>query len=153
MDAALTVEEAGVIGVGDDGVVPDVGVQVEGAAAIATEGCEGGRGDVVAGEGEGDDEALARQRREQLAAVRVVVGAPDQGAVARPGRAVGRGVLRPLAPAEQVAVADRVVAGPQGVALPPELEQPLGDAALVAGIRVYWPPALGRAPLLSISSP
>src|SRR5262249_53946857 len=50
----------------------------------------------------------------------------------------------PVAPAEEIAVADRIVAGIEGLALPPELEQAGGHPALVAGIEVDGPPALGR---------
>ena len=66
----------------------------------------------------------------------MVVGAPDQRAFTRTGRTVGGGLLRPVAPAEQVAVTDGVVARVQRLALPGELEQPLGDAALVAGVLI-----------------
>src|SRR5215472_2455370 len=65
----------------------------------------------------------------------MVVGPPDESLLPLAARAAGGGLLRPVAPAEEIAVAHRIVAGVEGLALPPEFEQ--------AG-EVDGPPALGR---------
>src|SRR5579862_8822663 len=124
--------------------MPDIGVDVEAAPAVAPERGEMLRPHIVAGQRERHDEALAVQREEQLAAVRVVIRAPDQRLPARLGGALARRLLGPGAPGKEIAVAHRVVAGVEGVAAPPELEDALGHAALVAGIGVDRPPALRR---------
>src|ERR1700733_12222391 len=74
----------------------------------------------------------------------MVIGAPHESPLARPGRAVACRLFRPIAPAEQIAVADGVVARVKRFALPPELEEPFGDAALIARIVVDRAPAPGR---------
>src|SRR5262249_25774447 len=89
-------------------------------------------------------EALAIQRKEQLAAVGVVVGTPDERALARAAVRLRGRLLRPVTPAEQVAVAHGVVARVQRLALPGELEQALGHAPLITGVLVDGTPALRR---------
>src|SRR4029077_5453286 len=89
------------------------------------------------------DETLAVERIEELPAVRVVVGAPDEGALAC-SLARARCFLGPRAPAEEITVAHGVVAGVERRALPAELEQPLSHAALVAAPGIDRTPALRR---------
>jgi hypothetical protein len=62
----------------------------------------------------------------------MVIGAPDQRLLPQFCRAVDARLLRPVAPGEEVAVAYGVVAGVKGLALPPELEHPFGNTALIA---------------------
>src|SRR5690242_20382172 len=143
MDAALAVEEFPMVRMGHDSAMPDIGMDVEAGAPIAPEADELLRSHVVSGQRQGHQEALAVERIEELPAIGMVVRPPDQGLLALAHRAAGRGLLGPVAPAEEIAVADRVVAGIERLALPPELEQAGGHAALVAGIEVDRPPALG----------
>src|SRR5438094_319808 len=51
------------------------------------------------------------QRIEQLAAIGMVIGAPDQHSSPRFCRTLGGRLFRPVAPGEEAAVADGVVAG------------------------------------------
>src|SRR5262249_21203996 len=84
------------------------------------------------------------ERIEELPAVGVIVGAPDERALARPAARLAGGLLRPVAPAEEIAVAHRVIACVERLALPGELERAFGYAALVAGVAVDGTPALRR---------
>src|SRR4029077_18260005 len=124
--------------------VPDVRMDVQAAVTIAPEGDEALRGHVVPRQCERHDEALAVQGIEELTAVGVIVGAPDECTLTSLATAVGARFFRPVAPAEEVAVTDGVIARVQRLALPGKLEQALGHAALVAGIRVDGTPALSR---------
>src|ERR1700730_16971516 len=144
MDATLAVEEFRMIVERHDGAVPDVRVDVEPATAVAPKGHELLRTDVVSRQGERHDKALAIQRIKELAAIRVIVGAPDQRTFAHSTGATRCGLFRPRAPAEEIAVADGVVPGVERVALPAELEQSFGHTALIARILVDRSPPLGR---------
>src|SRR6516162_8699716 len=144
MNPALPVEKFRVILMRHDGAMPDIRVDVEAPAAVAPEAGELLRRHVIAGQRQGHQEALAVQGKEQLPAIGMVIGPPDEGLLPLASRAAGGGLLRPVAPAEEIAVADRIVAGVESLALPPELEQAGGHAALIAGIEVDRPPALGR---------
>src|SRR5215469_636414 len=144
MDTALAVEEFRMVGMGHDGAMPDVGMDIETGAPVAPEADELLRRHIVAGQRQRHEEALAVKRVEELPAIGMVVRPPDQGLLALAGRAAGGGLLGPVAPAEEIAVADRVVAGVEGLALPPELEQAGGHPALVTGVQIDRPPALSR---------
>src|SRR5215469_8202595 len=144
MDATLAVEEFRMILMGHDGAMPDVGMDVEAPAAVTPEAGELLRRHVIARQRQGHQEALAVQGIEQLPAIGMVIGPPDEGLLPLATRAAGGGLLRPVAPAEEIAVADRIVAGVESLALPPEFEQARGHAALIAGVEVDGPPALGR---------
>src|ERR1700730_16643537 len=143
MDATLAVEEFRMIVERHDGAVPDVRVDVEATTAVAPEGYELLRSDVVSRQGERHDKALAIQRIKELAAIRVIVGAPDQRALAQSTGAAGCGLFRPCTPTEEIAVADGVVPGVERVALPAELEQSFGHPPLIARIVVDRSPPLG----------
>src|SRR5215470_16381625 len=82
--------------------------------------------DLVSGKRERHDEALPAQRKEELPSIGMIVGAPDERALPPCGGTAARRFFRPVAPPEKIAVADRVVARVQGLALPPELEDSLG---------------------------
>jgi hypothetical protein len=131
MDAALAVEELGMVVDRDDGAVPDIRMDLEPALAVAPEAGEFVGRDIVSRERERHHKALATQRIEELAAVGVIVRPPDESALVRHGRAVGSRLLGPSAPGEQLRAADRGVARVTRLALPPEFEQALGDAAPV----------------------
>jgi hypothetical protein len=73
----------------------------------------------------------------------VIVRPPDESAFAH-RRAMGSGLFGPGAPGKQIRVANRVVARVKRLALPPEFEQTLGDAALVSRIVVDRPSTLRR---------
>lgn len=77
MNTTLPVEQAALVIDRDDGAVPDARMNVEAIAAIATEGDELLRRHVVPWKGQRDHETLAMRRIEQLAAIRMIVGAPD----------------------------------------------------------------------------
>src|SRR5215472_9462958 len=144
MDPTLAVEEFRVILMGHDGAMPDIRLDVEAPAAVAPEAGELLRCHVVARECQGDQEALAAQGKEQLPAIGMVIGPPDEGLLPLATRAAGGGLLRPVAPPEEIAVAHRIVAGVESLALPPEFEQAGGHPALIARVEVDGPPALGR---------
>src|SRR6266446_1871616 len=72
----------------------------------------------------------------------MIIGAPDQRATTWLCWTVGCRLLRPVAPAKKIAVADGVVPSKAGFAFPPEFEDAFGDAALIARIRVDRPPTL-----------
>src|SRR5258708_15777183 len=122
MDATLAVEEFRMVVERHDGAVPDVRVDVEPAAAVAPKGHELLRTDVVSRQGKRHDKALAIQRVKELAAIRVIVGAPDQDALAQRTGATCCGLFRPRAPTEEIAVADGVVPSVERVALPRKLD-------------------------------
>src|SRR3984893_9395473 len=144
VDATLAVQKLRLIGERHDRSVPDVRMQIKAAATVAEEGDESIRRDVVAWQCKRYHEPLAVERVEELAAVGVIVGTPDQGALAHPARGAGRLLFGPVAPTEQVAVADCIVARVQSLALPAELEQAFDHAALVAAVRIDRAPSLGR---------
>src|SRR5882724_2351097 len=144
MDAPLPVEELGLIIQRYHRPVPYIGMQVQAAATFAPEsqklfGCY-----IVSRQRQRNDETLPVERIEELAAVRVIVRTPDKGALARSAKGSGGSLFRPITPAEQIAVAHCVVSRIQGPVLPAKLEQTLGHAALIAGIRVHWTPPLSR---------
>ena len=60
MHAALAVQESRVVVEGNERPVPDVRMDIKPACAVAPECHEPLRRDIIAGQGEGDDEALAR---------------------------------------------------------------------------------------------
>src|SRR5215831_17911265 len=136
MHAPLAIEELCLVIERHDRSVPDVRVEIERAATVAPEGNEFLRRHIITGQGERNDEALAPEGMEQLAAVGVVIGAPDERAFPLFLAALARRFLRPVAPAEQVAVAHGVVARVERLALPFKLEQPLSHSALVAGVLI-----------------
>ncbi len=86
-----------------DRAVPDVRMDIEPAAAAAPERDEPLplRRHTVPRQGERHDETLAVQRIEQLAAVGVIIGAPDQSLLPQSCRAVGGRLFRPVAPRER----------------------------------------------------
>src|SRR6516162_1717769 len=143
-DAALAIEELGMVVKRHDRAVPDVGMNIESAAPVAPKCPEMLRSHIVARQCQRHDETLTVQRIKQLAAIGVIIGPPDQRAVTRSARSLTRRLFRPVAPAKKVAVADGVVSGIKGFAFPPEFEQPRRDAALIARILVDRAPALGR---------
>src|ERR1035437_1256778 len=83
MHAALTVEELGLLVQGHDRPVPYVGMQVQAAAAVAPESHELFRRHIVSRRRQRNDEALPVEGIEELATVRMIVRAPDQGALAQ----------------------------------------------------------------------
>src|SRR6516162_3681036 len=143
-DAALAIEELGMVVKRHDRAVPDVGMNIESAAPVAPKCPEMLWSHIVARQCQRHDETLTVQRIKQLAAIGVIIGPPYQRAVTRSARSLNRRLFRPVAPAKKVAVADGIVSGIKGFAFPPEFEQPLRDAALIARILVDRAPALGR---------
>lgn len=126
--------------------MPDIRMNVQALPTITTE-CDKlfGR-DIVTGQCQGHDKALAVGGEEQLAAVGMVIRAPDQSPLTLLRRPIRLGLLGQATPGEQVAAADGVVARVQRVPFPPELEHALGHAALVARVGVHGPPPLRRPP-------
>ena len=106
MHASLAIEELGLIGMRHDRTVPHVRMQVQAAAPVTPEAHERLGRDVIAGQRQRYDEALAVQRIEQLAAVGVIVGPPDKRPLARLADAFGRRLFRPVTPAKKIAVPD-----------------------------------------------
>src|SRR5579863_6428111 len=100
MNTALTVEELRLLVQRHDRPVPYVGVEVEAAAAVAPESHELFRSYIVSRRRQRNDETLSVERIEELTAVRMVVRAPDQGALAQSVAGTRRGLFRPVAPAE-----------------------------------------------------
>ncbi len=140
--AALAVEKPRLVDERYHRPVPDIRVQIQATRAVAVESHEALRRDVIPRQGERHDETAAVERVEQLPAVGVIVGTPNERPLALATGRAGRGFLWPVAPAEQVAVTDRVVARVQRLAFPAELEQSLGHAALVAGVLIDRAPPL-----------
>jgi len=122
MHASLAIQELGGIGERYHGAVPDVRMDVETAAPVAIKRDKLFRPYLVARQRQRHDKTLAMQRIKHLAAVGVVIGAPDQRPLARPERPVGSRLLRPIAPSEQIGVADRIVARVKRLALPGKFE-------------------------------
>src|ERR1700688_4316753 len=139
----MAIEELSLFVQRHDRSVPHIGMEVQAASAFAPESDEFFRRDVIARQRQRHHETLPLERIEELAAIRVIVRAPDQGALAFFG-AGRRGLFGPVAPAEQIAVAHRVVARVQSLALPAELEHALGDSALIAGIHIDGAPPRSR---------
>jgi hypothetical protein len=146
MDAALAIEEVRMVVKRHDRTVPDVGMDVEPTAPVAPKCPEMLRSHIVPRQCQRHDKTLTVQRVKQLAAIGVIIGSPDQRALTRCARSLTRRLFRPVAPAEEVAVADGVVSGIESLALPPEFEETLRDAALIARILIDGAPALGRPP-------
>src|SRR5215469_15438971 len=114
-----------------DRAMPDAGMDVEPGLAIASEADELLGRDVIARRCQRHDKAFAVEWIKQLAAVGMIVRTPDQRAFAGRGWAIRSRRFRPGAPGEEIAVADRVVARIERLALPPEFKKPLGNTALV----------------------
>ena len=144
MHPALLVEEAAGRTHREDAFVPDAGMDVDAEAAVGPQRDEVFGLQVVARPGDGHDERLAVEREEELAAVGMVVAMPQQHAVASQGHA-GRGLLGPLAEADDIVAADRFVAPQKLVAAPFAGEDALGRAALDAGAGIELAPA-GKRP-------
>src|ERR1700688_305798 len=106
----MAIEDLGLFVERHDRSVPHIGMEVQAAAAVAPESDEFFRRDIIARQRQRHHETPALERIKELAAVRVIVRAPDQGALARTACGFGGGLLRPIAPAEQITVAYRVVA-------------------------------------------
>ena len=96
VDTALAVQELGMVVERHDRAVPDVRMDVEPAAAVTPERDELLRCHIVPRQGERHDETLAMQRIEQLAAIGMVIGAPDQRLLPQFCRAVGGRLFRPF---------------------------------------------------------
>jgi hypothetical protein len=131
---------------GHDRPVPDIRMDVETAAAVTPEAHEPLRCHIVPRHCKWHDKALAMQWTEQLSAIRVIIGAPDQRASTRFRRTVSCRLFRPVAPAKKVAVTDSIVPSVEGLACPSEFENSFGNAALIARILVDRSPALSRPP-------
>src|SRR5258706_7417592 len=143
MDAPLPVEELGLVVQRYDRSVPHIGMQVQAAATLAPERQKLFWCYFVSRQRQRHHETLPVEGIEELTAVGVIVRAPDQGALTRSAGGPNGGLFRPIAPAEQVAVAHRVVSRVQGPVLPAKLEQTLGHAALIDAILVHRAPRLG----------
>src|ERR1039457_5666368 len=89
------------------------------------------------------EEGVASARIDELAAVGMIVCAPYQRALTRHFRRAA-GFFGPSAPAEQITVADGVVARIQALGAPPELKDSPRHTALIPGIGIDRPPALRR---------
>src|SRR5215813_2431563 len=76
----------------------------------------------------------------------MIVRMPDQHARAVGLRRRFRRLAWIAAPADQIAVIDRIVLAVEHLALPLEVEDALGCAALVAAVLIDRPPALRRPP-------
>src|ERR1700745_2804245 len=74
----------------------------------------------------------------------MIIGPPNQGALARRMDHVFTRLFGPSAPSEEIAVTDRIVARVEHLALPPEFEYALRDPALSGGIGIDRAPALRR---------
>src|SRR5579862_6424190 len=138
MHAALAVEELGMIIEGDDRAVPDVRVDIKTTLAGTIERDEIPRRHRITRQRQGHEEALAIEGVEQLPAIWMIVRAPDECALT-PTMRLGGQLFRPTAPAEKIAVTDRIVGGVQRAGFPPEFEQTLGDAALIASVLIDRP--------------
>src|ERR1700738_385555 len=128
---ALSVQELGMVIERHDRPMPNAWMNIKPAAAVTPERNELIRCHVVPRQSERHDKTLAMQRIEQLAAIGMVIGTPDQRLLPLFRGAVGGRLFRPIAPGEQVAVAAySVVPSVKGLAFPPELEHSFGDASL-----------------------
>ena len=81
--STLPVEKLSLVVERHDGTVPNVGMDIVAAAAVALEGDELLRRHMVARQGKRNDEALSVQRVKKLTAIEVVIGAPNQRALTR----------------------------------------------------------------------
>ena len=77
MDSALTVEEFRLVIQWHDRPVPNVRMEIESTIAVAPEADELIGRHIVPGQSERYHEAIAIERIEKLAAVRVIISAPD----------------------------------------------------------------------------
>src|ERR1700694_3908828 len=98
MDAALTIEKFGFVIDRHHRPMPDVWMKIEALASVAPESDELFRRDVIARQRERNYEALPFERIKKLAAVRVIVRAPDERTFARTLAGVRCGLFRPVAP-------------------------------------------------------
>src|SRR3954470_20791575 len=103
VNTALSVQELGVIVERYDRPVPDMRMNIEPPAAVTPERDELVWCHIVPRQGERHDETLAMQRIEHLAAVGMVIGAPDQRLLPLFCRSVAGRLFRPVAPGEEVA--------------------------------------------------
>ena len=111
MDAALAIEELCMVVKRHDRTVPDIGMDIEPTAPVAPKRPEILRFHIVPRQCQRHDKTLAVQRIKQLAAIGVIIGPPDQRALTRSAWSLTRRLFRPVAPAEEVAVADGVCFG------------------------------------------
>src|ERR1700719_30637 len=86
---ALAVQELGMIVKRHDRPVPNVRMDIKPATAVTPERDEPLRCHIVPRQCERHDKTLAVQRIEELAAIGMVIGAPDQRLLPRSCRAVG----------------------------------------------------------------
>src|SRR5262245_5716966 len=113
MHPALLVEEASGRAHRKDAFVPDAGMDVDAEAAVGPQRDEVLGPKIVARPGDGHDERLAIERKEELAAVGMVVAMPQEHAIAAQRHAtlgcfLGR-LLGPLAEADDIVAADCLV--------------------------------------------
>ena len=142
MDPSLAIEKRRFVVHGNDCAVPDIRVQIQAPGAIAPKADEFLRRDVIAGKRERYDETGAVHREEQLTAIGMIVGAPDQSAFTSVIRRRCGNLFRPIAPTEQVAVADGIVRRVERFSMPPKFEQSFGYTPLIARVGVDLTPAL-----------
>ena len=121
VDLALFIVEPGPVRQREDAFVPDVRVDVEATTAVNVERDKVIQLHVVAGKCQWSDERRSIEREEQLAAVGVVVGVPQDHPLSRPGGRCG-GEARIGRPSQDVLMFHRVVPATQDLALPPEFE-------------------------------
>src|ERR1700722_103824 len=141
VDPSLAIEKRRFIVHGNDCAVPDIRVQIQAPGAIAPKADEFLRRDVIAGKRERYDETGAVHREEQLTAIGMIVGAPDQSAFTSVIRRRCGNLFRPIAPTEQVAVADGIVRRVERFSMPPKFEQSFGYTPLIARVGVDLTPA------------
>src|SRR5262249_19548148 len=127
--ATLPVDQLGAVGKRHDRPMPDIWMDIEAPPAVTQEAHKALWPYIVARQGQRYDKGLALGGVEQLSAVRMIIGPPNQSLLPRFCCAAGRRFFRPGAPGEEIAVADRVVPRVQRFAAPPELENALGDSA------------------------
>jgi len=96
VDSALSVQEFGLVVERHDRAVPNIWMNIKPAAAVTPERDELLWCHIVPRQGERHDETLVMQRIEQLAAIGMVIGAPDQRLLPQFCRAVGGRLFRPF---------------------------------------------------------
>ena len=144
MHRALLVEKSLLAANAEHALVPDVRVDVQSLAPVEPEADEFFRSTSSPGSASGTRIGRRVEREEQLAAVGMVVGVPEQDArrITRV-RAVGGGGIDRVR--KNVVAAYRFVAPEQDVALPLRDEDAFGRAALVARVFIDRPRS-GRGP-------